>query len=859
MLALVTAQLFLFAGNREDYLSNAGKIIANNFLPEGYLSSKDAKNGYNTFYFDNCADIVTHIAWTVGQYYRLKDKAPTYLELTGRDGHGSYSLKPHGNTPFMTDRKSNKFGVQKLSIGPSDKQQLQNSIKKQLYLQEIFEKKKLGSESDEDTAEVPATLSHDAIPNPVEMLISRYTNMSLPIQNFQKKLNKDTTSDTFFLSVNDTFGPFTPFVDPDQPKIISDQEDVKIIDPEGLQKYILTFTEITLKFTYKNIFTQGTFPELLIWDIALSYDFSTGAGVIPVTLRYDVGLGLENEQDFNAANVLSSPLTWISILIIVFALFSLFLIFRAIYRSFRFIKKAMKKDRSIFQMMLMESTDDMDETEQKSVDLHNSSVLSESTPLVGINNSSPQTKPVAVKNAKKRFDEEMNESYGSAISGMTFTSQYYQHVLDKHQSELHQLQTQKEEEEDFTPSKKVHLPGIPFRIVTGEIGVPTPEHIIAAKAELSPNFTPKLKHKLKFFNPWHVLGIISNLFCIVSSCMVFTNVTYQYFSLDATNILLGLSAIFMWANIVQYLSHSPKFYVLIKSLRKGLPNIGRFIIGAAPLLIGYALCGMVLFGSYTESFQGFQNSLITLFSAANGDALIDTFNSLFGQNSVIAYFSRIYLVTFVCLFTYSVINIFILIMEDAYFSVKEANIKKEAAEAAAQAIEEFKKGGKGGAGSQNQQGGNENDTRSDSMFNDAGSWKKGGQNDEDDDVERLQDERSKIDVLINLLSELRSGQLLGEGEEQDPQNTIQQKNLSEKLTRLLVNRNLKKIRRKKSDPYMKSALSSSFKKFEVGSFGEKKKKETKFNLDLNESIDDGTLIEVYDEDDEMASPTPPNL
>ncbi|KAG2388051.1 hypothetical protein C9374_000901 [Naegleria lovaniensis] len=846
LLILVTTQLFLFAGNREDYLSNAGKIIANNFLPQGYLSLKDAKTGFNTFYFDDCEDIVNHIGWTVNQYYDLKERAPTYLEFAARDGSGSFVL---GNSKSVASSNS-KFNVEKLSTDNS-KAKSNEETKRQLALQQLFE-----SRNHAPTALMDTKLNYSS---PIEMIITRYQNITYPIDDYVKRLNKDITSATFFLSKNDTYGPFKQYVQASertaQKTAATDQ--VVIIDREGLQKYMFSFTEMTLKFTYKNIYTKGIFPELLIWDITLRYDFATGAGIVPVTLSYDVGLGAETTKDISVS-VLSSPLTWISLLIIMLSLFSLFLIARAFYRSFKFIRKAMKKDRSIFQLVYQESNDNLDEPQSEPA-------VNESTPLVSIN-STPPTKPVAVKSSLlKRYDNDIfNDSFtGSAVSGMTFTSQYYQQMLEQHKSELHELQ--EDDDKDVQDSllktantRKAHSPGIPSRIVTGEIGNPSADQIAAASQKMGMNFKPDLKHKLKFFNPWHILGIISNVLCLVSSAMVFANVAYQYFSLDATNILLGLSSIFVWANIVQYLSHSPKFYVLIKALRKGLPNIGRFIIGAAPLLIGYALCGMVLFGSYTSNFQGFQNSIVTLFSAANGDSLIDVFSSLYGQNIVIAYFSRLYLITFVCLFTYSVINIFILIMEDAYFSVKENNMKKEAAEAAAKAIEEFKK-------SHTNHGDDNNEDNSTNMLGHHSDTMSKGKiaqqtDDVDDDMERLQQERFKIDELINLLSELRSGQLLGDPDDQDPQTIIQQKRLSEKLTRLLVNRNLKKIRRKKStgeEPY-KTILSSSFRKEPTGGDEPRKKKETKFNLDLNESIDDVSIIEGDDDDDLGSPPTPRN-
>lgn len=172
----------------------------------------------------------------------------------------------------------------------------------------------------------------------------------------------------------------------------------------------------------------------------------------------------------------------------------------------------------------------------------------------------------------------------------------------------------------------------------------------------------------------HLLTIVGNVIGVISSIVALSNISYQYADLKASNILLGLSAIFSWSNIVQYFAHNPAFYILITSLKNGLPNVIRFIIGALPIFIGYGMCGMLLFGSYSQYFQGLQNSMVTLFSAANGDALHDTFDTIYGQNALLAYFSRIYLVSFVCLFTYCVLNIFILIMEDAYFAVREGGI-----------------------------------------------------------------------------------------------------------------------------------------------------------------------------------------
>ncbi|KAL9642756.1 hypothetical protein ABK040_009833 [Willaertia magna] len=517
----------------------------------------------------------------------------------------------------------------------------------------------------------------DYTPPTLDLTIERYHNLTFPITDLSTPLPKSIKIEKFSLDLNDTLGPFDDFE-----------------TEEALQHYIYKLRYITLKFTYKNLFIKNEYPEILTWTVKLEYDFRGGAGVVPLILKYEVELFAGGASgDVAAKAAFSSPLTWISIFIIIFSIISSLLIARALYRSFRFVHKAMRKDKGIFKTLSKDSGEDGDG--------------GESIPINGDGFSSNV----------------------SVISGISYAQSYYT--------------------------------------------IPSPS---LGQNSNDEEFQPKLKHKLKFFNPWHILGLTGNIMNIASSSLVFTNVSYQYFSLDATNILLGLSAILVWSNIVQYFSHNPKFYVLIKALRKGLPNVVRFIVGATPILIGYALCGMVLFGSYSQYFRGFENSLITLFSSANGDALHDTFDLIYGQNLVIAYFSRIYLITFVCLFTYSVINIFILIMEDAYFSVKEAGLRKEEEKRRAEEEAEAKR-----------KMDENNITLNNSIDHEDDNNNNDDNNDNSTNAPKTvpdKEKEEKIDNLIYLLSELRNDQLL------DVKLNSQQKKLCEKVSKLLIMRGL---------------------------------------------------------------------
>lgn len=186
-----------------------------------------------------------------------------------------------------------------------------------------------------------------------------------------------------------------------------------------------------------------------------------------------------------------------------------------------------------------------------------------------------------------------------------------------------------------------------------------------------PDWRPSLWDKFSMFNPWHLLSIVASFLAVIGAIMTLLNASYVFYSFSYTNIVLGLTTMAVWSCLAQYLAYFPKLYTLIASLRRALPNVIRFSIGALPFLIGYALCGTILFGSYSRYFRNLGASFVTLFAAANGDALHDTFDQIYGHNPLVAWLSRVYMVTYIVLFTYTVLNIFIIIVEDSFYTVKE--------------------------------------------------------------------------------------------------------------------------------------------------------------------------------------------
>eukprot|EP00817_Percolomonadidae_sp_ATCC50343_P001646 CAMPEP_0117422640 /NCGR_PEP_ID=MMETSP0758-20121206/3447_1 /TAXON_ID=63605 /ORGANISM="Percolomonas cosmopolitus, Strain AE-1 (ATCC 50343)" /LENGTH=279 /DNA_ID=CAMNT_0005205397 /DNA_START=1255 /DNA_END=2094 /DNA_ORIENTATION=+ len=140
---------------------------------------------------------------------------------------------------------------------------------------------------------------------------------------------------------------------------------------------------------------------------------------------------------------------------------------------------------------------------------------------------------------------------------------------------------------------------------------------------------------------------------------------------------------------MRYFADYPKFYTLVLAIQRAAPQIIRFFIGSFPIFMAFAVCGTILFGQYADYFEDIDDSAVTLFAAINGDAMHDIFDMLFGNDKILAYLSRAFMYTFVLLFICGVLNIFVLIMEDAFFALnKELEKQREQRENSGDGVEE---------------------------------------------------------------------------------------------------------------------------------------------------------------------------
>ena len=181
------------------------------------------------------------------------------------------------------------------------------------------------------------------------------------------------------------------------------------------------------------------------------------------------------------------------------------------------------------------------------------------------------------------------------------------------------------------------------------------------------------RDKFQFFTVYLVLNLVA---CICLISVGITNLT-QLKSHSPTNywpkLLAGPGCALMWFTLLQYFEQNSSYSILVVTLKRGVPRVGRFMVGVMPMMLGYALFGMVCFGSYSDRFSSFSAAMITLFAVLNGDVIRETFLDLETQSATI---SQIYMYTFICLFIYVVLNVFIAIIEEAFFSAWEAGKRK---------------------------------------------------------------------------------------------------------------------------------------------------------------------------------------
>ncbi|KAJ9460053.1 hypothetical protein DIPPA_26591 [Diplonema papillatum] len=183
--------------------------------------------------------------------------------------------------------------------------------------------------------------------------------------------------------------------------------------------------------------------------------------------------------------------------------------------------------------------------------------------------------------------------------------------------------------------------------------------------------------EIKKKTSWVTIGLVAD-FITLASCLcnliLYRALTSASSStLTIARSLVGFACFFEYIACVGHLGEQPWLYLLINSLKRGMPLAMRFIVGCLPLYFGYVCFGTIVFGRYTHRFVTFDAGCVTLFSVLNGDVMHDIFEDIYPeQGGGLKFLSRIYMYSFIILFIYAILNTFLAIMEDTYFQIKQA-------------------------------------------------------------------------------------------------------------------------------------------------------------------------------------------
>jgi hypothetical protein len=142
-------------------------------------------------------------------------------------------------------------------------------------------------------------------------------------------------------------------------------------------------------------------------------------------------------------------------------------------------------------------------------------------------------------------------------------------------------------------------------------------------------------------------------------------------SFYASDPLLGISVGLAYFNLMRCFEYQPRYYLLVHTLTHGLPGVGRFILGCLPIFIAFTGAATIFFGRAAQSFGSLSGTVTTLFSLLNGDTMLDTFDAVDDpKHQLSSGVGRLFLASFIMLFSYAVLNVFIAIIEQAWQDVQ---------------------------------------------------------------------------------------------------------------------------------------------------------------------------------------------
>ncbi|KAM9501781.1 mucolipin-3 [Clarias gariepinus] len=177
--------------------------------------------------------------------------------------------------------------------------------------------------------------------------------------------------------------------------------------------------------------------------------------------------------------------------------------------------------------------------------------------------------------------------------------------------------------------------------------------------------------RLEFINGWNILIIVSDTITVTASLMKICILSKMLSNYTLCSIMLGTATLLVWIGVLRYLGFFRKYNILILSMKAALPSALRFSFCAVMIYLSYCFCGWIVLGPHHENFRSFHTATYCLLSMINGDEVYSTFTKLREKSTLVWLFSRFYIYSFVSIFTYMVLSLFIAIITDTYELIKK--------------------------------------------------------------------------------------------------------------------------------------------------------------------------------------------
>uniref|UniRef100_A0A1B6DMH1 Uncharacterized protein n=1 Tax=Clastoptera arizonana TaxID=38151 RepID=A0A1B6DMH1_9HEMI len=178
--------------------------------------------------------------------------------------------------------------------------------------------------------------------------------------------------------------------------------------------------------------------------------------------------------------------------------------------------------------------------------------------------------------------------------------------------------------------------------------------------------------RFEFWNLWYIMIIINDVFLMIGSAMK-EEIERKRFTGDQWNtcsLFLGTGNLLVWFGVLRYLGFFKTYNVVILTLKKAFPKVARFLLCAILIYAGFTFCGWLVLGPYHMKFRSLASTSECLFALINGDDMYATFSMMSFKSSMLWWYSRIYLYSFISLYIYVVLSLFISVIMDAYETIK---------------------------------------------------------------------------------------------------------------------------------------------------------------------------------------------